>query len=268
MKILSSPFSSFCKLDQVKMDTVQESKKLVKYESSKEYLETVQYIPFSNTHIITHKGNFKKGFFLKDIAREIIELFGESFISAVAEIPLFILVITWILLFLVLMLISLIIGRDAFLLVLFFFLGVLAKDLKPQFSYMAEYYKNMKCNNCGKEFICLETEKPDIKEISTSEDFRILATRYWKCKSCGYINVRMNYEFATKKGKPMKLSSLAKIACKRCGKTAAYIEYKKPDEIISKSASFIDTMRRSYYRCKFCEFEYIDTVELREYLSD
>lgn len=250
------------------MDTVLESKKLVKHESGKEYLATIQYIPSSNTHIITRKGDFKKGFLLKDFAREIIELFGEPFISTVAEIPLFILTITWILLLLVLMLISLIIGWGTFLLVLFFFLGILARDLKPQLSCIAEYYRNMKCNNCGKEFICRETEKPDIKEISTPEYFRILVTRYWKCRSCGHMNVRKNYEFTTKKGKLMKLSSLAKIACKRCGKTAAYVEYKYPDETISKSASFIDTRRRSYYRCKFCGFEDIKTIELREYLSD
>jgi hypothetical protein len=141
------------------MGTALESKKLVKHESDKEYLETVRYIPSSNTHIITHKGNFKKGFFLKDFAREIIELFGEPFISTIAETPLFILTVIWILLLLVLMLISLILEQSTFLLVLFFFLGILAKDLKPQFSYIAEYYRNTKCNNCGKEFICLETEK-------------------------------------------------------------------------------------------------------------
>lgn len=250
------------------MDIALESKKLVKYESDKGYIETVQYIPTSNTHIITHKGNFKRGFFLKDFSREIIALFGEPFIFTVAEIPLFIFTITWITLFLVLMLISLNIGRGTSLLVLFFFLGILARDLKPQFSYIAEYYRNTKCNNCGKEFICLETEKPDIKEISTPGDFRILAIRYWKCRSCGYVNVRKNYEFATKKGKYMKLSSLAKIPCKRCRKTGAYVEYKKPDERISKSASFIDTTRRSYYRCKFCGFEDIKTIELSEYISD
>lgn len=250
------------------MNTVQESKKSVKYKSDKEHLEIVQYIPSSNTHIITHKGNFKKGFFLKDFAREIIELLGEPFISIVAEIPLFILAIIWMLLFLVLMLISLILKWNPFLLVMFFFIGILIKDFKPQFFYIAEYYRNTKCNNCRKEFTSLEIEKPDIKEISTPEDFRILVTRYWKCRSCGYMNVRKNYEFTTKKGKPMKLSSLAKIACKRCGKTAAYVEYKNPDETISKSASFINTMRRSYYRCKFCGFEDIKTIEFREYLSD
>jgi hypothetical protein len=129
------------------LEEILESKKLIKYESGKEYLATIQYMPSSNTHIITHEGNFKKDFFLKDLAREIIGIFGEPFISAVGKIPLFRLIITWILLFLVLILISLILEWSTSLLVIFFFLGILAKDLKPQFSYVVEYYRNTKCNN-------------------------------------------------------------------------------------------------------------------------
>lgn len=169
----------------------------------------------------------------------------------------------WILLLLVLILISLILEWDTSLLVLLFFLGILAKDLKSQFSYIAEYYRNTKCDNCGKEFICRETEKSDIREISTQEDFRIQATRYWGCRSCGYINIRKSYdEFATKKGKPMKPSSLAKIACKRCGKPGAYIEYKKPDVTISENAGLEETMRRNYYKCKYCGFEILKQLNL------
>jgi hypothetical protein len=66
---------------------ILESKKLVKYESGKEYIATIQYMPSSNTHIITHKGDFKKGFFLKDFSLDFIKLFGEPFISSIANIP-------------------------------------------------------------------------------------------------------------------------------------------------------------------------------------
>jgi hypothetical protein len=68
-----------------------------------------------------------------------------------------------------------------------------------------DYYRNTKCSNCGKEFICCETKKPDFKEVSTPENYRIEAIRYWGCRSCGYINIRKNYErFDIKKGKMMK----------------------------------------------------------------
>ncbi|KKH49347.1 hypothetical protein [Methanosarcina sp. 1.H.A.2.2] len=250
------------------MDTVLKSKKLVKHESGKEYLVTIQYMPSSNTHIITHKGDFKKGFFLKDFALDFIKLFGKPFISSVAEIPVFILIITWLILFFVLILIYQISKWEFFLIIQLFIL-LLAIKLKFQFSYILEYYRDAKCNKCGKEFICREIEKPDFKEISTPEYYRIEATRYWRCKSCGYTNIRINYErFYTKKGKPMKLSSLAKISCKRCGKTGAYIESKKPDIIRSESRGREELVKRSYYRCKFCRIEDIKGVEYISYPYD
>ncbi|KKI00420.1 hypothetical protein EO95_14225 [Methanosarcina sp. 1.H.T.1A.1] len=251
------------------MGEILESKKLVKYESGKEYLATIQYIPSSNTHIITHKGDFKKGFFLKDFALDFTKLFGEPFISSVGKIPLFIFIITWILLFFVLTLIYQTPKLGTFLIALLFILGLLAMKLKFQFSYIAEYYRNAKCNNCGKEFICRETDMPDFKEISTPENYRIEATRYWGCRSCGYINIRKNYEgFDTKKGKKMKFSSLVKIPCKRCGKTGAYIESKKPDIIRSESRGREELVKRSYFRCKFCRFEDLKGVEFISYPYD
>lgn len=41
----------------------------------------------STTHIITYKGDFKERFFLKDFSPTLIKILGESFISAVGEIP-------------------------------------------------------------------------------------------------------------------------------------------------------------------------------------
>ncbi|WP_410508180.1 hypothetical protein RSJ42_15550 [Methanosarcina hadiensis] len=250
------------------MGEILESKKLVKHESGKEYVAIIQYMPSSNTHIVTRKGDFKKGFFLKDFALDFIKLFGGSFISSVTEIPVFILIITWLLLFFILILIYQTSNWEFFLIIQFFILVIVIK-LKLQFSYIMEYYRNTKCNNCGKEFICREIEKPDFKEISTPVNYWIEATRFWTCKSCGYINIRKNYEgFDTKKGKPMKLSSLAKISCKRCGKTGAYIESKKPDILRSENRGREELVKRSYYRCKFCGFEDIRGVEFVSYIYD
>ena len=72
----------------------------------------------------------------------------------------------------------------------------------------------------------------------------------------------------SKKGKPMRFSSLAKIPCKRCGKTGAYIESKKPDIIRSESRGREELVKRSYYRCKFCGFEDIKGIEFISYIYD
>jgi len=73
------------------------------------------------------------------------------------------------------------------------------------------------------------------------------------------MNVRESSEgFVTKKGKTMKDSYLAKVQCKRCGKTGTYIEYKKSDIRVSKKD---ETMTRRYYRCKFCKYEDIEASE-------
>lgn len=68
------------------MDGVKEYKKLIKYKPGKDYIATVQHM-HSTTHIITYKGDFKERFFLKDFSPTLIKILGESFISAVGEIP-------------------------------------------------------------------------------------------------------------------------------------------------------------------------------------
>lgn len=243
------------------MDKVRESKKLIKYKPGKEYIATVQCTPSSTTHIIIYKGDLKEGFFLKDFAPGLIKIFGESFISAVGEIPNSLFIITW--LFFYVLLISIAnhytSDKGILLVILLSCFGTIVVLLKPQYYYIAEYYRNTICSNCGKEFICRETEKPDIKEISTPQTYRIWITRYWGCRSCGYMNIRESSEgFATKKGNTMKETDLEKVKCKRCGKTGTYIEYKKPDIRVSKEQ---ETMQRRYYRCKFCKYEDIAATE-------
>lgn len=244
-----------------KMNTVKEFKKLIKYKPGKEYIATIQYTPSSNTHIITYKGDFKEGFFLKDLAPSFIRVFGESFISAVGEIPNSLFITTWFVFSVLLISIAnhYTSERGILLTTLLSGFGTILVLLKPQYYYIAEHYRNTVCNNCGKEFVCRETEKPNIKEISTPETYSIRITRYWGCKSCRYMNVRESSEgFVTKKEKIMKNSYLAKVQCKRCGKTGTYIEYKKPDIRVSKKD---ETMTRRYYKCKFCKYEDIEASE-------
>jgi hypothetical protein len=247
------------------MNTVKESKKLIKSEPGTEYIATIRCTPSSTTHTITYKGDLKEGFFLKDFAPGFIRIFGKSFISAVGEIPnslLFIIffIISFFFSAFFLSVANYYTSERSILLAIFLSVFVtIAVPLKLQFYYIAEYYRNAMCNNCGKEFICRETEKPDIKEISSPQTYRIRITRYWGCMSCGYINIRESSEgFVTKKGNPMKYSDLAKVQCKRCGKTGTYVEYKNPDIRVSKEDK---TMQRRYYRCKLCNYEDIVATE-------
>jgi len=247
------------------MNIVKESKKLIKYGPGKEYIATIQCTLSSATHTIAYKGDLKEGFFLKDFAPGFIRIFGKSFISVVGEIPnslLFIIffIISFFFSAFFLSVANYYTSERSILLAIFLSVSVItAVPVKLQFYYIAEYYRNTMCNNCEKAFICRETEKPDIKEISSPQIYRIWITRYWGCLSCGYINIRESSEgFVTKKGNPMKQSDLAKVQCKRCGKTGTYVEYKKPDIRVSKEDK---TMQRRYYRCKLCNYEDIAATE-------
>lgn len=181
----------------------------------------------STTHIITYKGDFKERFFLKDFSPTLIKILGESFISAVGEIPNYLRVVIWV--FLNILLISIVdyctFGKSFLFVFLLLMCGsiiayLITVPLPLQYYYTAEYYRNTICNNCGNEFICHETERPDVREISTPENYTIRITRYWSCRFCGYVNIRESSEgFVTRKEKTMKSSSLAKVQCKRCGKT-------------------------------------------------
>lgn len=258
------------------MGNILESKKLVKYKSGKGYPVTVKYIRSSDTHIITYKGKIKEDFGLKKFAPLLIEAFGETFLLIAEKIlpilaPLILVSLIFAFLgsaevmivdmnsdvgFLSFMLIFLII------LVPFCFISLLT----PQFSDVVSYYRGSKCETCGKDFSCGEFRIPDIKEISTPDEYSIQITRYWKCRSCGSENVRTSSEgFVTKKEEKMKASSLAKIPCKRCGKTGAYVEYKRPDERKSKCGAHDEIVTRRYYRCKFCGYEDIRAVQADVY---
>lgn len=148
-------------------------------------------------------------------------------------------------------------------------LMLVASELVPQLSYAGEYYRNSLCDKCGNEFSCEEMKVPEIQETSTPYQYTIQVTRYWKCRVCGSENVRKSSEgFITKKGKLNRLSSVARIPCKRCGKTSAYVEYKEPDKSKSKVGAHNEFETRRYYRCKFCKYEDIKAVHEDVYPSD
>jgi len=70
-----------------------------------------------------------------------------------------------------------------------------------EFPKMKEVYHDTRCGNCGKYLACGESKCLEIKELSAPETYSIIETKCWKCRFCGYENIR-NYElYPTKKGK-------------------------------------------------------------------
>jgi hypothetical protein len=243
-------------------------KKLVKYEgSSSGYPVTIRYTPSSNTHIIIHDGGFKKdNFFLKRFTPILIRSFGEPFISLLGKVPDYLVILVWMMFFFLSVEFGL---SESYFFPIIFFLMIVLPGLTPQLSHAGVYYRNTLCEKCGNEFSCEETKVPEIQEISTPYQYNIQVTRYWKCRVCGYINVRKSSEGSTtKKGKLKRLSSVAKIPCKICGRTDAYIEYKKPDKRKSKVGVHTEFVTRRYYRCKLCKYEDIKAVHEDVYPSD
>ncbi|WP_162197333.1 hypothetical protein [Methanosarcina sp. 1.H.T.1A.1] len=253
------------------MGQTLEFKKLVKYEgSSSGYPVTIRYTPSSNTHVIISEGAFKKNdFFLKRFTPVLIRTFGEPFISFFGKVPDYLISILYVT-FLILIaqfqlsdthVISLILISVPLIFVVF--------ELISQLSYAGEYYRDILCEKCGNEFSCEETKVPEIQETSTPYQYTIQVTRHWKCRTCGFINIRKSSEgFTTKKGSLNRLSSVAKIPCKRCGKTGAYVEYKDPDKSQSKVGAHNEFVTRRYYRCKFCKYEDIKAVQEDVYPAD
>lgn len=109
-----------------------------------------------------------------------------------------------------------------------------------------KYCQDTSCKRCSKDFACDESKKPEIKEISTFEDYVITITRFWKCKYCGNEASKTDIMNIHKyKGEKTKLPE---EACKKCGYNSAMSEYKRPD---IKEIKYTDTIIR-HYKCRHC----------------
>jgi len=113
------------------------------------------------------------------------------------------------------------------------------------------YCKDTFCNRCGKDFAYEESKKPEIKEMSTFEDYIITITRFWKCKYCGNEDSKTNMLNINKyKGEKSKLPE---EKCKKCGYKSVMSEYKRPD---IKEVKYTDTIIR-HYKCRHCGYHEI-----------
>ncbi len=127
-----------------------------------------------------------------------------------------------------------------------------------------EYLESSHCNKCGRDFACEESKAPEIRERSTPKAYRITVISYWKCKYCGYENIRERPAGikAWKKGFAFLLGpGKLPVPCQKCGKEKAYREFRKPD--IKKLSNTIQTIT-SYYKCRYCGHIEVKVEEIEE----
>ncbi|MCC4771617.1 hypothetical protein FXV91_16020 [Methanosarcina sp. DH2] len=114
------------------------------------------------------------------------------------------------------------------------------------------YLEEKRCKKCGRNLAYAETRKPEVREISTPQDYQILIKRFQKCKYCGHESIEEGSEgFYTSKASTNDSSE--KILgmhprCNKCKCRNAYEEFRKEDIKIKDS---IRTTTR-YYKCRYC----------------
>lgn len=139
-----------------------------------------------------------------------------------------------------------------FLSFILFFSALIAVFTVNIIDGLLKYHRDAICRNCGEKFACEEIKKPIVKEVSTSEEYTITATRHWKCKYCGNVDIREEIEdIITKKGDMMSPNYLKEIQCKKCKEYQTVEEFKKPDV---KEIGNTRTERR-YIICSRCGHE-------------
>ena len=132
--------------------------------------------------------------------------------------------------------------------------------LSEEYTDTVKYYRDSRCKKCGKDFALEEFREPKIEEISTVENYTITVTRYWKCKFCGFEDIRKGSEnYTTRKG---ERNAVTHKNCRNCGKELAIIEYRYPD--IKETTNKETTIR--HYKCEYCDYREIKIKE--EYIPD
>ena len=120
-------------------------------------------------------------------------------------------------------------------------------------SLVLEYLAERRCKKCGKNLAYDEIKKPEVREISTPQDYKINIKRFRKCKYCGHESIEEGSEgFFTRKTKvndTLRKSLGMRPKCSKCRRVNAYEEFREADTRIKDPTS--TTIR--YYRCRYCE---------------
>lgn len=113
------------------------------------------------------------------------------------------------------------------------------------------YYKDSHCEKCGKYFVFEEFQAPLLKEESKTNAYIRTLTKYWRCKNCGYEDIRVepqhiDYHFG--KRQPI----LKEDKCEECGKEHAIEEYRNVDLLI-----YFVRKKFRYLKCRYCGYHEI-----------
>lgn len=127
-------------------------------------------------------------------------------------------------------------------------------NISPSRSKVDKYYAQVmfyKCDKCLRDFAYKEIVEPDIREMSTPEDYKIIITKHFKCRYCGYEIIREEpYGIKTFKGDynffgPKTISEY----CIKCQHQRIFREFRKPD---LQQLYFGDLIKTRYYKCVYC----------------
>lgn len=127
-------------------------------------------------------------------------------------------------------------------------------NLSRQYTDSVIYYESSRCKNCARDFALEEFKDPLITEVSTLDKYKIMRTRYGKCKFCGTEDYRTEeLDYNNHKGKKSKQKN---PTCRSCNKKFAMLEYRDPD--VKRKSDEETTIR--HYKCLNCGFREI-TIE-------
>jgi DNA-directed RNA polymerase subunit RPC12/RpoP len=151
----------------------------------------------------------------------------------------------------------LVIKSSSFIIVFVLFLLIYmltGLNISPSGSKVDKYYAQVmlyKCDRCLRDFAYKEIVEPDILEVSTPEDYKVIITKYFKCRYCGHEIIRKEpYVIKVFKGDynffgPKTISEV----CIKCQYQRIFREFRKPDIQQLSSGEFIKTR---YYKCEYC----------------
>jgi len=137
-----------------------------------------------------------------------------------------------------------------------FLMGIVSLYLSINYDSAMEYYMDSYCKNCGQHLVLEEFQVPLMKNKSRNDTHETTLTRYWRCKNCGYKDIKVESQHVShhQGKKPAKSKS---HRCRHCGRVSALEEYRTAD-IIKDSYSEI---KRRYYRCRYCGYHEIKINE-------
>ncbi|MGB9928288.1 MAG: hypothetical protein ACPK85_07750 [Methanosarcina sp.] len=116
---------------------------------------------------------------------------------------------------------------------------------------MLNYYKDSHCEKCGKYFVFEEFKAPLMKEESKADTYLKTLTTYWRCKNCGFEDIRVESQ-PVKHHHEEKQDYDKADTCEECGKKDAMEEYRKTDVL-----NYIARKTIRYFRCRHCGYREI-----------